>query len=498
MNSTGVLTDNDRDFFDLVNSAILTNPFSESRDKLDRKMASYYDGEPVSSVVKKAILAVDQKIKRLEDKNKANLIYYSGYDRNLIANAFIFEFFYSFKDKFDQLIIDQTKAGDVPIIVSFADEALEHFRTRGFETKTALRHIALAYQFRRAFYFIGYSLIGQSTVMKQLRNDLWNNIFTHNVKLYEKYLWNRMENFSTLLLGETGTGKGTAAMAIGRSGFIPFDFKKKTFVESFISSFVSLNLSQFPESLLESELFGHKKGAFTGAVEEHKGIFERCSPFGSILLDEIGEVSIPVQIKLLQVLQDRAFSPVGSHQKSRFEGRVIAATNRNIHEIQHEKIFRDDFYYRLCSELITVPRLQLRFQENPEELDMLLEYLVEKMLGAKSNEVIEMVKEVISKRLGKNYSWPGNVRELEQCIRSVIINSSYEGVIRKRADNIHYYLTEGIGRGDLDAQSLLSGYCYMLYSNLGTYEEVARRTNLDRRTVKKHIVEWEKRIGNTL
>ncbi|MCP3926382.1 MAG: sigma-54-dependent Fis family transcriptional regulator [Desulfobacterales bacterium] len=496
MNSKGVLTDNDRDFFDLVTSAILANPFSESRDKLDKKMASYYEGEPVSGVVNKAILAVDQKIRQLKEKNRANLIYFSGHDRELIANAFIFMFFYSFKDKFDQFIIDQTRAGDEPITLSFADEALEYFRSRGFETKTALRHIALAYQFRRAFYFIGYSLIGQSPVMKQLRNDLWNNIFTHNVRLYEKYLWNRMENFSTLLLGETGTGKGTAAMAIGRSGFIPFDIKKKTFVESFTRSFISLNLSQFPESLLESELFGHKKGAFTGAVEDHKGIFEKCSPFGSILLDEIGEVSIPVQIKLLQVLQDRVFSPVGSHTKSRFEGRVIAATNRNIHEIQHEKIFRDDFYYRLCSEVITVPRLQLRIQETPAELDMLLEYLIEKMLGSKSNEVIEMVRDVVFTKLGKNYAWPGNVRELEQCIRSVIINSSYEGVSRKRADNIHYFLTEGIGRGDLDAQSLLSGYCYMLYNNLGTYEEVARRTSLDRRTVKKHIVEWEKRLGN--
>ena len=112
---------------------------------------------------------------------------------------------------------------------------------------------------------------------------------------------------------------------------------------------MSINLSQFPETLIESELFGHKKGAFTGAVKNHTGVFGRCSPYGAILLDEIGETSTQLQIKLLEVLQNRVFSPVGSHEKSRFEGRVIAATNRAFEEIQEKKIFRDDFYYSLWS-----------------------------------------------------------------------------------------------------------------------------------------------------
>src|SRR5437667_11103543 len=218
-----------------------------------------------------------------------------------------------------------------------------------------------------------------------------------------------MEDFSTLLLGETGTGKGTAAAAIGRSGFIPFDEKKSCFAESFTHGFLSLNLSQYPETLIESELFGHKKGAFTGAIEAHEGIFSRGSAYGAIFLDEIGEVSAPVQIKLLQVLQERTFSPVGSHEKLRFRGRVIAATNKPLDELRGKRVFRDDFFYRLRSDMITVPPLRQRIQEAPAELDLLLDHLVSKTSGRSAPELLALVRKSLSEGLEKTYSWPGNV-----------------------------------------------------------------------------------------
>jgi transcriptional regulator with GAF, ATPase, and Fis domain len=331
--------------------------------------------------------------------------------------------------------------------------------------------------------------------MKELRRNLWNNVFTYDIGLYDQHLWNRMEDFSTLILGETGTGKGTAAMAIGRSGLIPFDPKKQCFAESFTQSFVSLNISQFPESLIESELFGHKKGAFTGAVEDHKGVFARCSPYGAIFLDEIGEISTPVQIKLLQVLQERIFSPVGSHQTGRFRGRVIAATNRSLHDIREKGLFRDDFFYRLCSDIITVPSLQQRIREDPLELDDLLAYTIERIVGNASQELTHMVREVIDRQLGKDYPWPGNVRELEQCVRRALLKCSYEGDHQSAAPDVRSQLVEGIGKGSLDAQKVLAGYCYLLYQQYGTLEEVARRVKLDRRTVKKYVQEWEAKGG---
>src|SRR5205823_10438393 len=133
--------------------------------------------------------------------------------------------------------------------------------------------------------------------------------------------------------------------------------------ESFMRGFIALNLSQFPETLIESELFGHRKGAFTGAVETHEGVLARCSPHGAIFLDEIGEVTAPVQIKLLQVLQERTFCPVGSHEPVRFRGRVIAATNRSLAALRAGELLRADFFYRLCSDLIEVPPLRQRFEE---------------------------------------------------------------------------------------------------------------------------------------
>src|SRR5436309_805666 len=125
--------------------------------------------------------------------------------------------------------------------------------------------------------------------------------------------------------------------------------------------------SGFPEE--RAERFGHRKGAVTGAVEHHEGVFERCNAHGALFLDEIGEASIPVQIKLLQVLQERTFTALGGHEKKRFSGRVIAATNRPLAALRRDGRFRDDFFYRLCSDVIEVPTLRQRIAESPAELD---------------------------------------------------------------------------------------------------------------------------------
>ncbi len=481
------LTNGERTFFELVRAAIAANPFSKARKELDLKIAGRYAQRSASRVVDEAIGEVESRIQKLVAEDRARIDTYQGMDQQLVRSAFLFDVFHWLIPQFDQHIIDQVRAGDKPLPVYFATEALARLRNRGFSKAEACRYFELFFQMRRAYYFIQESLVGRCPCMVRLRESLWNTIFTHSIHLYDEHLWNRMEDFSTMIIGPTGAGKGTAAAAIGRSGYIPFDPKSNAFVENFTSAFISINLSQFSETLIESELFGHKKGAFTGAVENYQGVFDRCSPYGSILLDEVGEVSQPIQIKLLQVLQERRFVPVGDHESRRFSGRVIAATNRPLSQIREHRIWREDFFYRLCSDIIFVPSLAQRIAEDVNELEILLEHTVNRILGRPSSKLVQQLRAQIFDQLDQGYPWPGNVRELEQCVRRMLVSQKYAPFQDTELPDIGNRLKQGIIKGDLDAQTLIAGYCQLLYERHGTYEAVAQRTQLDRRTAKKYI-----------
>ena len=487
MGIQNTLTQGEKNFFSLVFQAVLANPFSDEREAADLRITGLFPGVSRSEVLQQAIDEVRRKIIVLETEGRAHLNAYAEADRQVLTAAFLFDIFHGYIEKFDQLILDQIANDDRSLNVPFAKEAISLFRKRGFDNDTALHFFALCYQLRRAFYFIDRGLVGRSRCMRKLREDLWNNVFTYDMDLYNQYLWNRMEDFSTLILGETGTGKGAAAMAIGRSGYIPFDEKKGCFADSFTKTFIALNLSQFPENLIESELFGHKKGAFTGAVEDHTGVFDRCSPHGAIFLDEIGEVSKPVQIKLLKVLEERLFCPVGSHNEKRFQGRIIAATNRSLDKLRNASVMREDFFYRLCSDIIHVPPLRQRIAEDPGELDDLLAFTLHKITGKPSPDLNKTIRRAILEQPGKNYAWPGNVRELGQCVRRILLKKRYESTAETRQGTALSDLHRQMEIGAINVNSLVKAYCRQLYETFGNYGEVARRTGLDRRTVKKHV-----------
>lgn len=488
------LTAEERSFFDLVSQAVLTNPFSTTRAEIDDLIAGLYAQEKGQESVDLAIEEVVRRVGVMAKEKRADITQYTGSDRRLLVYSLLFGIFHRFAPQMDDLIAAQIASKSQSVPVPFAKEMIALLKEHGFSHPEALRYFELTFQVRRAFFFIRHNLVGRSPCMRLLREKLWNNVLTQNIDWYDKYLWNRMEDFSTLILGPTGAGKGTAAAAIGRSAYIPYDEKKGCFVTSFTDSFIALNLSQFSETLIESELFGHKKGAFTGAVEEYKGVFQRCSPYGAILLDEIGEVRQTIQIKLLQVLQERAFTPVGSHQPRRFSGRIIAATNRPLEELRSQNVLRDDFYYRLSSDVIEIPSLAQRVQEDPKELDDLLSHTIDRILGKPSEELKEMLLKAITNQVGLDYAWPGNVRELEQCVRSLLLNRTYTPRWSKGPQTARDKLTAWVADGSLDAHTLLTGYCYCLYARLGTYEAVARQVKLDRRTVKKYVQEGRLRF----
>jgi len=483
------LSANDRDFFRLINEVGSLNPFSKKRLEMERHITDGIRETGKESSVDLVILNVLRRIKELQKAGKADWRRYREEDAQLVFGVVLFDIYYRYTEAFDRLILAQIEAGDKPCRVPFAGDVLELLLSRGFTERESTRFFAIFYQLRRAFHFIHYSLIGQSASMEKLRCDLWNNVFTCDIREYEKCLWNRMEDFSTLILGETGSGKGASAAAIGRSGFIPFDAAKGTFAESFTRNFIGVNLSQFPESLIESELFGHKKGAFTGAIDDQLGVFALCTPHGAIFLDEIGDASIPVQIKLLQVLQERTFSPLGERTKCRFNGRVIAATNKPLDALLRCGVFREDFYYRLCSDVIVVPPLRQRLEEDPLEMNALLELLVTRTLGEPSSGWVSLIRDILCRDLGEDYAWPGNVREMEQAVRRIILSREYRGnlYVKPDPDSLAEKIQTGMNRGSLTAKQVLSSYCALLYDRHGNLEEVARRTQLDRRTVKKYL-----------
>jgi len=485
----------EREFFVRIKKAIILNPFSSERGIVDRELAGVSAGQASNDDILEELLSrVGNKLDEFKKKQDRRKIVLDGEDLQLYNYGILFELFHRFRPQFDSLIRDQIQHGEASCRVMFTKDILKELTAADFSRDDSLRILALFYQMRRAFFFISM-IFGESSCVQELRKSLWNNIFTENLELYESYLWNRMEDFSTMLLGETGTGKGLAASAIGRSGFIPFNEKKQCFQESFAKTFISINLSQYSEQLIESELFGHKKGAFTGAIESHQGIFTRCSPCGAIFIDEIGDVSIPIQIKLLQVLQERLFTPVGSRSTEKFQGRVIAATNRPLSALRKKGHFREDFYYRLCSDVIEVPSLQQRLRENPEEIALLLSFIIERIVGRKSQELVEQIGRIVVKHQPESYSWPGNIRELEQCVRQILLKGRYNWQHTDRGETGK--IIDRLEQGRLTAAQVLAGYCSSLYRSLGTYEAVAKVTKLDRRTVKKHIVQFENQKSRT-
>lgn len=459
-------------FFKMVSNAAFSNPFSAQRVEIDRLITGAAENAAWDDMLQPLLQKLDKEIRSLNNVRDMVAQRETDAEAQSVAISILFLVYHENMLGFDALIEEQMAAGDEPCKAPLAFQCMAKIVDYGFPHTVACRYVAMFYQIRRAYYFIVRGLVGESPCMKKLRAQLWNNIFTHNSSWYAQCLWDRMEDFSTLLLGETGTGKGAAAAAIGRSGFIPFNPTTQKFEESFTRAFVAINLSQYPASLIESELFGHRKGAFTGAMEKHDGIFARCSPHGAIFLDEIGDVSVPLQIKLLQVLQERTFSPVGSHDKIRFRGRVIAATNKPVDALRRKGTFRDDFYYRLCSDLITMPPLRLRIRERPTELERLARHLQERICGCELKlPIIDKLQQEVS----SHYPWPGNVRELEQAIRRIILTGRYDG----EANTKEPFEPKS-------AKEIMIHRCKELYQLHANYGEVARQLDLDWRTVKKY------------
>ncbi|MFH0883244.1 MAG: sigma-54 dependent transcriptional regulator, partial [bacterium] len=265
-------------------------------------------------------------------------------------------------------------------------DELELVIDRALETVHKERHLSGMIQEISAQYRIN-NLVGSTPAMQEIFKTI-GQVTTSRV--------------SVLITGESGTGKELIAKAIHYNS----DKKEKPFI--------AINCSAIPEGLIESELFGHEKGAFTGAIASTVGKLELAGD-GTIFLDEIGDMPLQMQAKLLRVLQEREFSRVGGNRRITFDARVIAATHHRLDQMVRQGDFREDLYYRLAVVTIDVPPLRERLDDIPR----LAEYLIDKINMEQGSNIRRIDPDALKKL--KQFNFPGNVRELENVLRHATV-----------------------------------------------------------------------------
>ena len=316
-------------------------------------------------------------------------------------------------DGIDALKVMRTQQPRIPVILMTAyaevETAVEALRSGAFD------YVIKPFDLDELSMVIQRAL--QLQEMKQEIRNLhkalstswqWGHILTNSPRMMDickDTAKIALSQANVLISGESGTGKELIARAIH------YNSTRAN------GPFIKVNCAALPESLLESELFGHEKGAFTGAQTLRQGLFERAHQ-GTLLLDEIGEMPLVLQAKLLRILQEREFERIGGHQTIRVDIRIVAATNRCLQTMVKEGIFREDLFYRLNVIHLTLPPLR----ERREDIALLANHFLQKFSSENQRDIIEIDSTALS--LLTAWPWPGNIRELSNVIeRAVVMNT---------------------------------------------------------------------------
>ena len=490
-----MLTDNERSLLEVVSRVLDCNPFSPERLQLERQALgeafvegetvwTYRAEEPQRSYANALALAgraseIAVAVRdRLSQGEKA-----TAEELRLYEDAVLHHLYWSFADRFEIDESSDGKAFHAPFYGEYLREWQDFFAASKREAPDPAHTFAVFFQIRRAFRHIFTKIIGGSAAAARLRAAVWQSIFTHHMRRYRRSLYRRMGDFTTLITGPSGTGKELVARAIAYSRYWAFDERKHVFQGANASAYHPVNLSALSPTLIESELFGHKRGSFTGAVRDRKGWLELCPDTGAVFLDEIGDLETAIQVKLLRVIETRAFQPVGETAPRHFGGKLLAATNVDLGAAMQDGAFRPDFYYRLCADQVQTTPLASQLSESPDILRNLLLYLAGRLVGEEAEALAKQTEEWIRSELGESYAWPGNYRELEQCVRNVLIRGEYHPRQSATSDDLWAEASEG----KLAAEELLRRYVTLVYAQTGGYAEAARRLELDQRTVKSKV-----------
>jgi two-component system response regulator AtoC len=377
---------------------------------------------------------------------------------------------------------------DVPVVVITAFGSLDtavaairagayDFVTKPFEVETlwiavtrAIQHRQLRHEVTRLRQAVSeargvHQMIGASAPIQKLK-DLIERLGDAEAAL--------------LVTGESGTGKELVARALHQRG------------RNAEGPFVAINCAAIPEALLESELFGHVKGAFTDARAPRQGLFLKANG-GTLFLDEIGEMPIGMQAKLLRALQERTVRPVGGDQEIRYEARVITATNRDLEIEVAERRFREDLFYRINVLRIDVPPLRVR----GTDVLLLAQHFL-KQFAEQSNKAVVGLSPAVAEKL-VTYAWPGNVRELQNCIeRAVALTKFGELIVDDLPEKIQRYRSDdlnipGVGPAEvLTIDEVERRYITRILKHLdGNKTLAAELLGLDRRTLYRKLERWD-------
>jgi DNA-binding NtrC family response regulator len=511
----GLFTDEERRLAEAVQGLVYVNPFLPERLAFEKAaLGDEWTAEGADWNLRPEIEADHPNVQRLVAKVEALVeavrVRLKGGpppgdgEARLYEDLCFFHLYHRRREGFTLLVHEGqdgvARPGPLALFQPFLEDAertVGALPGRRVTSGEAAHLFALMFQIRRAFHHVFHYTVGRSKPAARLRAAVWQSIFTHDLRRYRETLFDRMGDFTTLVTGPTGTGKELVARAIAHSRYVPFDASTRTFAANFTTLFFPLNLEALPGALVESELFGHRRGAFTGALQDRAGWLESCPRAGTVFLDEIGEVDAGLQVKLLRVLQERVFHRLGETEARHFAGKVLAATNRDPEDLLRRGALRSDFYFRLCSDHVAVPSLRERLEDDAGELPVLVRHLARRLLGEEGEAVAGEAIAWIDANLGPRYPWPGNVRELEQCVRSVLVRGSYSAPPGGSVASDPFDETvRSLRDGALSADEALNRYCTWVYARSGSFLEASRRLGLDRRTVKARVdAAWLKRLG---
>jgi DNA-binding NtrC family response regulator len=375
-----------------------------------------------------------------------------------------------------ELLVDiKTLHPNLPAMIMTAfgsiDNAVEAMKLGAYD------YVTKPFEDNELIVKIGQALrVNERLVVQEVSEETETTIVGHHASICEiRKKISKVKNLdlTILLTGDSGTGKGVIAQEIHRIG------------DRAGRPFIHVNCAVLPSNLIESELFGHVKGAFTGAIDQKIGKFELAKD-GTIFLDEIGTLDQNMQAKLLTVLQEKRFEPIGADRSIEMTARVIAATNRNLEAAVEGHEFREDLYYRLNVIRIECP--SLRYRE--DDIEELVHYFIKKS-NRKMGRSIQVIDEPTMEAL-KCYKWPGNVRELENAIESAIALSEGDTLmmedlpIRMQTSFAESFGTEKKGKNLLENKEIQEIEA-ALQRNRGHREKTAKSLGISRRTLQYKI-----------